>query len=55
MTLDEMIGKTGKRQASFNMMMNHLNKQSALIVETGCAREENNFDGDGMSTLIFDE
>ena len=55
MTLDEMIGKTGKRQHSFNLMVNHLNRESALIVETGCARKENNFDGDGMSTLIFDE
>jgi predicted O-methyltransferase YrrM len=25
-----------------------------LIVETGCARQENNFEGDGMSTTIFD-
>ena len=40
MTLDEMIGKTGKRQHSFNLMMAHLNRESALIVETGCARQE---------------
>jgi hypothetical protein len=28
--------------------------QGHLILETGCAREANNFEGDGQSTLMFD-
>lgn len=55
MTLNDMMKKTGKRQASFALMLEHLNKfDNPYIVETGCARQEDNFDGDGMSTLIFD-
>jgi hypothetical protein len=54
--IQELINKTGKRAASFAMMVNHaLSIQNPLIVETGCARQENNFDGDGMSTIIFDK
>lgn len=30
-------------------------KETPLIIETGCSRQEDNFEGDGMSTLIFDE
>jgi predicted O-methyltransferase YrrM len=37
------------------MMLNHVGAiHDPLIVETGCARQENNFEGDGMSTTIFD-
>ena len=32
-----------------------LNKNFYSIVETGMARQQNNYSGDGMSTLIFDE
>ena len=54
--LEELINKTGKRAAAFAMMVNHaLSIDNPLIVETGCARQENNFDGDGMSTIIFDK
>lgn len=54
--IKEMLMKTGKRGPSFAMMLNHLDQiQNPLIVETGCARLEDNFDGDGMSTLIFNE
>lgn len=54
--LEELIKKTGKRAESFAMMLNHaLSTDNPLIVETGCARQENNFDGDGMSTIIFDK
>lgn len=50
-----MIRLTGKRENGFNVMMSHLDKcRDPLIIETGCARQENNFTGDGMSTLIFD-
>jgi len=55
LTLDEMIQRTGKRANGFAMMVDHLRgRENPLIIETGCSRSENNFDGDGMSTLIFD-
>jgi hypothetical protein len=56
MNYKEMIGLTGKRQRGFNIMIQHLDsrQQPPLIVETGCARQEDNYSGDGMSTLIFD-
>lgn len=56
MNINDMLNLTGKRRPSFEIMLNHLStRNNPLIVETGCARQENNFDGDGMSTLIFDE
>ena len=55
MTLDEMLSRTGKREEGFRFMIAHLRScERPLIIETGCAREEANFEGDGMSTLIFD-
>lgn len=55
MTLEEMLQQTGARQHSFRLMIEHIKKiPNPVIVETGCARTENNFHGDGMSTLIFD-
>jgi hypothetical protein len=51
----ELVNKTTKRAPSFGMMLNHvMSIHEPLIVETGCARQENNFEGDGMSTTIFD-
>lgn len=56
MTLTEMVMKTGKRGPSFAQMINHVGpRKNPIIVETGCARLADNFEGDGMSTLIFDE
>ena len=53
--LNELVAKTTKRAESFAMMLNHVaNIDNPLIVETGCARQEDNFEGDGMSTTIFD-
>jgi len=55
MNYKQMIELTTKRQRGFEIMIGHLNKcKDPLIVETGCSRQENNFSGDGMSTLIFD-
>lgn len=55
MNYKEMIGLTGKRQYGFQSMIEHLNQiKNPLIVETGCARQEDNYSGDGMSSLIFD-
>jgi hypothetical protein len=51
----DIIQKTGKRAEAFVMMINHVGKlKHPIIVETGCARLENNYEGDGMSTLLFD-
>lgn len=52
----EYVNKTGKRAEAFALMLNYIkdNRPNPLIIETGCARKEDNFDGDGMSTLIFD-
>ena len=51
----ELISRTRKRSESFLLMISELAKKtSPLIIETGCSRTPNNFDGDGMSTLIFD-
>jgi hypothetical protein len=53
--LQELVNKTKKRSPSFAIMINHVGAiHEPLIVETGCARKENNFEGDGMSTTIFD-
>jgi len=55
LSLVEMVDKTGKRKAAFEIMISHVRKAKyPLIVETGVSRQENNFDGDGMSTLIWD-
>lgn len=51
----ELISKTGKRKESFQLMLDRIKtRTSPLVVETGCSRQDNNFDGDGMSSLIFD-
>jgi hypothetical protein len=53
--LQELVNKTTFRSPSFAIMINHvMSIHEPLIVETGCARQENNFEGDGMSTAIFD-
>ena len=44
------------RAVSFRAMFEHLDqiKGPVLIVETGCARQVDNYAGDGQSTIIFD-
>lgn len=63
MTLEEMIAKTGKRQSSFQLMIDFLDTvKDPLIIETGCAHpmnpiwgtEDVSFADDGWSTRIFD-
>lgn len=55
MTLPAMLDRLGVRREAFELMLQHLAACAApLIVETGCARVEDNFTGDGMSTLIWD-
>ena len=53
--LEEMLLKTDKRQEAFRLMIDHLRKcKYPLIVETGVSRQEDNYFGDGMSSLIWD-
>ena len=55
MGIYDLIKKTVHRQDSFLIMIEKMkSKPNPLIVETGCARTPNNFGGDGMSTLIWD-
>lgn len=55
LTLQEMLNKTDKRQSGFEFIIDHLRKcKYPLIVETGVSRQEDNYFGDGMSTLIWD-
>lgn len=46
----------GVRQNTFEQIFDYLTsfKHSPVIVETGTYREENNYTGDGCSTLLFD-
>ncbi len=47
----------GLRRESFRFIFQHLAKQRPqghLIVETGCARQRDNWAGDGQSTFLFD-
>ncbi len=47
----------GKRTDTFKKIFKYLDrlkKDEICIVETGCYREEDNFTGDGCSTLLFD-
>ena len=62
-TLEEMIAKTSKRQASFQIMIDHLKTiENPVIIETGSIRPSDqpwgtldiSFKDDGMSTCIFD-
>ena len=50
--------KLGKRRDTFQKIFEYLgslNKKDVTILETGIARQENNWQGDGMSTLMFDK
>ena len=49
--------RLGPRSHTFRAMFDFLAKkkpQGHLILETGCAREADNFEGDGQSTCMFD-
>lgn len=47
--------KLGAREQTFQKIFEHLDKcQKPVIIETGTYREENNYTGDGCSTLLFD-
>lgn len=47
--------KLGNRQKGFQAIFDYLDKiDRPVIIETGTYREENNYAGDGCSTLLFD-
>ena len=51
-----MLDLTQHRKESFQIMIEHLKSiQHPIIIETGCARLENSFESNGMSTVIFDK
>jgi hypothetical protein len=53
--VEDLINRTDFRKDGFNLMVEHLRTiENPLVVETGCAREEGSWTGDGMSTRIFD-
>ncbi len=48
--------RLGARADGFQKIFQHLNGvQNPIIIETGTYREEDNYTGDGCSTLLFDE
>ena len=55
LSLAEMLARTDKRREAFEFMIEHLRQcRYPLVVETGISRQEDNYQGDGMSTLIWD-
>ena len=53
---EEISPRLGVRKISFRKIFNYLDKlpDPITIVETGCLRVKDNFEGDGQSTLLFD-
>tara|TARA_B100001121_G_C18490513_1_gene527054 strand:+ start:28 stop:705 length:678 start_codon:yes stop_codon:yes gene_type:complete len=53
---DKISSRLGVRKISFKKIFNYLDKMPdpITIVETGCLRIKDNFEGDGQSTLLFD-
>ena len=53
---DKISSRLGVRKISFKKIFNYLDKMPdpVIIVETGCLRIKDNFEGDGQSTLLFD-
>lgn len=50
-----MLANRAKTFRKIFEILEQRNKDFYLIVETGCVRTKNNFVGDGMSTVLFDE
>ena len=48
--------RLGERISGFDYIFNYLQSiEEPFIVETGCARVEDNYTGDGQSSLLFDK
>lgn len=53
---DNVRPRLGQRMMGFDYIFNYLSRiEEPLIVETGCARQDNNYEGDGQSSLLFDK
>jgi hypothetical protein len=53
-TVRPMLGE--HRQSGFDFIFEYLRKtDKPFILETGCARKEDNWFGDGLSSLLFDK
>ena len=53
---DDISPRLNKRRTSFETMFEFLSEiKHPTIIETGTYREENNYEGDGCSTLLFDK
>ena len=53
---NEVRSKLNHRTAGFDYIFDYLKETNEpLIVETGCAREMDNYEGDGQSSLLFDK
>ena len=53
---DEVFPRLSRRQSSFETIFEFLNKiKYPTIVETGTYREQDSYEGDGCSTLLFDK
>lgn len=52
---NKIFNRLDRRRFTFWKMMEHLDKcEPGYIVETGCTRSDDNWEGDGQSTLIWD-
>jgi len=53
---DDVRSRLGHRQSGFDYIFDYLKTlKEPLIVETGCARQQDNYEGDGQSSLLFDK
>ena len=53
---DDISPRLNKRRTSFETMFEYLSDiKHPTIIETGTYREEDNYEGDGCSTLLFDK
>lgn len=53
---DQILPRLGKRGPTFQKVFEYLETlEKPVIVETGTYREANNYEGDGCSTLLFDQ
>ena len=53
---DQIKPRLNKRADTFEQIFDYLERiVDPVIVETGTYREENNYEGDGCSTLLFDQ
>ena len=54
---EDVEGKLQHRAATFRQMFEHVDRFEGpvTIVETGCTRQQENWTGDGCSTILFDQ